>query len=117
MDFMIKCAAESIPPVLLEDSLQNHPDVEKVCVVGVPDERLYQKICACIILKQGHHDNVDTLRAQFEEWCKDKFWESSIGFVMKPHYFVFLDSFPHTRTGKVSRRSVRDIAVKELGLM
>ncbi|KXJ28566.1 Acyl-CoA synthetase family member 2, mitochondrial [Exaiptasia diaphana] len=117
LDFMIKVATDSIPPALVESTLQQHPDVKKVCVVGVPDERLYQKICACIILKQDHHDNRNDLSEQFDEWGKDKFLKFSIGFMIKPHYYVFLDSFPLTRTGKVNRRGVRDIAIKELRLM
>ena len=116
VDFMIKCATESIPPRLLEDTLQDHPYVHKVCVVGVPDERMYQKICACIILKEGRHNNEDALRAEFEEWGKDKYFESSIGFVVKPHYYLFVDSFPVNSRGKVSKREVRAMAVKMLGL-
>ncbi|KXJ28504.1 acyl-CoA synthetase family member 2, mitochondrial [Exaiptasia diaphana] len=117
LDFMMKVAGDSIPPSLVESTLQEHPDVKKVCVVGVPDERLYQKICACIILKQDHRDNRNDLNEKFDQWGKDKFWESSSGFMIKPHYYVFLDSFPATRTGKVNLREVRKIAIKELGLM
>ncbi|XP_020900035.2 uncharacterized protein LOC110238687 [Exaiptasia diaphana] len=117
LDFMIKVAGESIPPALLESTIQEHPDVKKVCVVGVPDERLYQKICACIILKQDHHDNRNDLSDHFDKWSKDKFSASSFGFITKPHYYVFLDSFPLTGTGKVNLREMRDIAIKELKLM
>ncbi|KXJ28517.1 Acetyl-coenzyme A synthetase [Exaiptasia diaphana] len=40
LDFMMKVAGDSIPPALVESKLQEHPDVKKVCVVGVPDDRL-----------------------------------------------------------------------------
>ncbi|XP_028514714.1 acyl-CoA synthetase family member 2, mitochondrial isoform X2 [Exaiptasia diaphana] len=117
LKFMIKVAGESIPPVFVESKLQEHPDVKKVCVVGVPDERLYHKICACVILEHGHHDNIHDLTDQLDQWSNDKFWGSSSGLNIKPHYYIFLDSFPVTRTGKVSRREVRSIAIKDLGLI
>ena len=113
---MIKCACETIQPLLVEDILQKHPEVEKVCVVGVPDQRLYQKICACIILKAGNHGSQEEREASFDNWCKDKFYETSQGMVLKPHYFVFLEDFPLTRTGKLSRGLVKEIAMKELGI-
>ena len=116
MDSMIKCATESVSPMYVEETLLEHPDVQKVCVVGVPDQRLYEKICACIILKEGNHGNAESLRPEFHEWCEDKFVVSSIGLTVKPHYFVFVDSFPLTRTGKLSRKLVREAAIKTLGM-
>jgi len=117
MDDMIKCATESIMPYEIEDLLLGHPDVKKVCVVGVPDDRLYEKLCACIILKDGNHSNKDGhLEKQFHDWCKDNCWESTMGLQWKPHYYLFVDSFALTKNGKLSRRLVREMAVKELGL-
>jgi acyl-CoA synthetase (AMP-forming)/AMP-acid ligase II len=116
IDNLIKCACESIQPAEIEDILLEHPEIDKVCIIGVADERLYQKVCACIILKASHHDNKEVLCAKFEDWCKGKFYETTIGLIIKPHYFVFIDSFPLTRTGKLNRRILREIASTELGI-
>ncbi|XP_020900916.1 uncharacterized protein LOC110239533 isoform X1 [Exaiptasia diaphana] len=117
LKFMINVAGDSIPPVFVESKLQEHPDVNKVCVVGVPDKRLYQKMCACFVLKQRHHDDRNDLSEQLDQWINNKFSESSSGLFHKPHHYVFLDSFPLTPTGKVNRKELRDIAIKELGLI
>ena len=113
MDFLIKCATESIQPTEVEEVLYNHPDVEKLCVCGVPDKRLYQKICACIIMKAGTHGD----QASFDEWSKENFPEMSLGLSLKPHYYLFMDSFPLTRTGKLSRKKTQELALQKLGLV
>ncbi|KAK3753485.1 hypothetical protein QZH41_006188 [Actinostola sp. cb2023] len=113
IDNMIKCATESVQPLLVEEVLYQHPDVEKVCVVGVPDQRLYQKICACIVMKAHKQGN----QAVFDQWSDENFDEMSLGLKLKPHYYLFFDGFPLTRTGKLSRRLTKDLAIKTLGLI
>ena len=109
-DNMIKCATESVQPLEVEEILSQHPDVEKVCEVGVPDQRLYEKICACIIMKAGKQGN----QAALDKWADEHFNEMSVGMKLKPHCYVFLDSFPVTRTGKLSHKSVKDVAISML---
>ena len=112
-DDLIKCATDCIQPLKVEEIIYGRPDVEKVCVVGVPDQRLYEKICACIIMKAGKQGN----QAALDKWADEHFDETSFGMKPKPHCYVFFDSFPVTRTGKTSRRSTRDQAIKMLGLV
>jgi len=115
LDDIIKCAAESISPYEIEELLLEYPYIQKACVVGVPDQRLHEKICACIILKDGVHDKKQSeIENELEKWCSDNCWESTMGLAWKPHYYIFVDQFPLTRTGKLNRRLVKEMATKKL---
>jgi len=112
IDHLIKCATESIQPIEIEQVLSKHPDVHKVCACGVPDQRLYNKICACIVMKEGKKGD----QPAFQKWSEENFDEMSSGLSLAPHYYVFLESFPLTKSGKLCRRQTKELAIKKLGL-
>ncbi|KXJ22410.1 uncharacterized protein LOC110252581 [Exaiptasia diaphana] len=117
MDDMIKCATESIPPYEIESLLLDHPCVHKVCVVGIPDERLYEKMCACVILKDGSDENDHlTMKDELDKYCSENCWLSTVGLFWKPHYYIFVKEFPMTRTGKLSRKLTKEMAIKNFEL-
>lgn len=115
MDDMIKCATESILPYEIESLLLDHPYVNQVCVVGIPDERLYEKLCACVILKDDDNDH-HTVMDELEKYCSENCWFSTVGLAWKPHCYVFVKEFPMTRTGKLSRKLTKEMAIKKLAL-
>ncbi|XP_035680438.1 medium-chain acyl-CoA ligase ACSF2, mitochondrial-like [Branchiostoma floridae] len=107
-DMIIKDVS-NVPPSFVEQVLLQHPKVLDVKVVGVPDPAFVEEICACIILK--HDQKLDV-----EEMKK---FSTNNGLVgnLTPGYFVIMDSFPKTPTGrKIDRKQIRAIAMERLGL-
>ncbi len=103
-DMLIR-GGENIFPREIEDFLYTHPAVEQVEVIGVPDEKYGEEICAWIKLREGHSTTADDIRA----FCKGQIAHFKI-----PRYIRFVDSFPMTITGKVQKFVMRDQMAKEL---
>jgi fatty-acyl-CoA synthase len=81
--------------------------VSDVQVVGVPDEKYGEELCAWVRLKEGETVDSEELRA----WCKGRIATFKI-----PRYWRFVDAFPMTVTGKVQKFKMRETSVTELGL-
>ncbi|CAJ0939783.1 unnamed protein product, partial [Mesorhabditis belari] len=106
---MIIRGGENVYPAEIETTIFRHPAVADVHVIGVPDVRLGEEICAWIRLKDGKTLTADELI----DYCKDKMARHSI-----PRYILFKKEhdFPLTATGKVQKFELRSISKKELGL-
>jgi fatty-acyl-CoA synthase len=104
---MVIRGGENIYPREVEEFLYQHPAVSDVQVVGVPDERYGEELCAWVRLKEGETVDGEELRA----WCKGRI----AGFKI-PRYWRFVDEFPMTVTGKVQKFKMRETSVTELGL-
>ncbi len=102
---IISRAARKFYPIEFERVLSQHPKVEKCVVVGVPDPRLYEEICAVVIPREGE---------VLTETDLQKYSDSG-NLPCKTKYFVFVEKFP-LRNDKIDRRGIRDVAMKELGL-
>ncbi|XP_072043170.1 medium-chain acyl-CoA ligase ACSF2, mitochondrial-like [Amphiura filiformis] len=84
----------NIAPGNLEKVLDKHPAVSNVMVVGVPDGRTYEEVCACIRL---HHSSKVT-SDELKEFCRGK-----VSDLLVPKYILFVkDAFPTSESGKVS---------------
>jgi fatty-acyl-CoA synthase len=108
---IISRATIKIYPLTLENVIIRHQKIALVTVVGVPDERLYEEICACVVL----HRNEAMTEAELREYCDGVFGEDEDGMRFGPKYFVFLDRLPSGATGKIDRRKVVQIAIERLG--
>ncbi|XP_035687377.1 medium-chain acyl-CoA ligase ACSF2, mitochondrial-like [Branchiostoma floridae] len=107
-DMIIK-DAENVHPALVEEVLLAHRKVLDVKVFGVPDPGSVEEICACIILKNGQTSDVKEMR----EYSK----KNGLVAELCPGYFVFMDSFPKTSTGrKIDKKRTRALAMESLGL-
>jgi fatty-acyl-CoA synthase len=104
---MVIRGGENIYPREVEEFLYQHPAVSDVQVVGVPDPRYGEELCAWIRLKEGQAVDGEELRA----WCKGRIASFKI-----PRYWRFVDSFPMTVTGKIQKFKMRETSVVELGL-
>jgi fatty-acyl-CoA synthase len=104
---MVIRGGENIYPREVEEFLYQHPAVSDVQVVGVPDPRYGEELCAWVRRKEGHAVDGDELR----EWCRGKI----AGFKI-PRYWRFVDEFPMTVTGKVQKFRMREISIAEEGL-
>lgn len=104
---MIIRGGENIYPREIEERLYEHPAVEDVQVVGIPNRRLGEEVLAWVKFKQGHIATEDELR----EFCR-----KSLAHFKVPNYWKFVDSFPITVTGKIQKFKIREQAIEELGL-
>jgi len=102
---MIIRGGENIYPREIEEYLLGHPKVEDVAVVGLPDEKYGEEVCAWVRLEADEQMTEDELR----DFCRDQIAHYKI-----PRYVRFVDSFPMTVTGKVQKFVIRDQMVAEL---
>ena len=109
---MIKRATVKIFPAEIEKVLVRHPDVKDTVVVGVPDARLYEELCACVIPKKG--STLESSVAAFEEWMDHQWTPDEQGLTLKPKYLVIMEEFPKTKTGKSDRKVIRVAAAEKL---
>jgi fatty-acyl-CoA synthase len=105
---MIIRGGENIYPREIEEFLYTHPDVADVQVIGVPDERYGEQVCAWVVLKEGAPLTEEELR----EFCHGNIARYKI-----PHYIRFVDSFPMTVTGKIQKFKMRELEIAERGLV
>ncbi|MNC60383.1 putative sulfoacetate--CoA ligase [compost metagenome] len=104
---MIIRGGENVYPREIEEFLFTHPAVADVQVVGIPDDRYGEEIVAWIKCHPGHEVSDEQLR----EYCKGR-----IAHFKAPRYFLFVDEFPMTVTGKVQKFRMRELTVERLGL-
>lgn len=105
---MVIRGGENIYPREIEEFLYRHPQVQDVQVVGVPDQKYGEELCAWIIAKPGTQPTEDDIRA----FCKGQ-----IAHYKVPRYIRFVTSFPMTVTGKIQKFKIRDEMKDQLGLV
>lgn len=104
---MVIRGGENIYPREIEEFLFTHPAIEQAAVVGVPDPKYVEELCAWVKLKPGLTTTADEVRA----FCKQK-----LAHYKTPKYVKFVDSFPQTVTGKIQKFKIREQMIAELGL-
>ena len=104
---MVIRGGENVYPREIEEFLYRHPKVQDVQVVGLPDLKYGEELCAWIVVKPGQQMTEDELRA----FCKGK-----IAHYKVPRYIEFVAEFPMTVTGKIQKFKIREAMVQELGL-
>ena len=104
---MIIRGGENIYPREIEEFLHTHPKISDVQVVGVPDTKYGEEICAWIRLREGETATADEIR----DSCRTQIATYKI-----PRYIRFTTEFPMTVTGKVQKFRLREQIIQELGL-
>ena len=104
---MVIRGGENVYPREVEEFLFTHPDVVDVQVVGVPDTKYGEELCAWVRLAEGSALTGEQLRA----WCNGKLAHYKV-----PRYVRLTDEFPMTVTGKVQKFKMRETSIDELGL-
>jgi fatty-acyl-CoA synthase len=105
---MIIRGGENVYPREVEEFLYTHPAVADVQVIGVPDERYGEVVCAWIVPRAGEELTEDEVR----EFCAGKIARYKI-----PQLVRFVDSFPMTVTGKIQKFKMRELEIAERGLI
>ncbi|WP_051033126.1 acetate--CoA ligase [Rhodococcus rhodochrous] len=106
-DDVIKSAGHLIGPFEVESALTEHPAVLEAAVIGVPDDILGERVKAFVVLAPGTEPD-DTLRRTLIGHARTR-----LGAAVAPKELTFVDSLPHTRSGKTLRRLLK---ARELGL-
>ncbi|MGH9197387.1 MAG: AMP-binding enzyme, partial [Acidimicrobiia bacterium] len=88
----------------IESALVDHPSVAESAVVSRPDPDVGEAIVAFVTLKSGQQGD-DALIGKLRDHVADK-----IGKIARPHSIVLTDDLPKTRSGKIMRRLLRDVA-------
>jgi len=104
---MIIRGGENISPRELEEFLHTHEKISDVQVIGVPDHKYGEEVCAWIRLREG----VTATAEEFREFCRGQIAAYKI-----PRYVRFTTDFPMTVTGKVQKFKMREMTVAELTL-
>jgi fatty-acyl-CoA synthase len=103
-DIIIR-GGENISPVEIEDFLYQHESIAEVHVIGIPDDKYGEEVCAWIRLKEGLH--LDALTVI--EFCRARIASYKV-----PKEIRFVDQFPTTASGKVQKFVMREAMRKEL---
>jgi len=104
---MVIRGGENVYPREVEEFLYTHPAIEDVQVIGVPDAKYGEELCAWVKLRPGAELSLDELR----EFCTGQIAHFKI-----PRYLRITDDFPMTVTGKVQKFVMREVSVSELDL-
>jgi len=104
---MVIRGGENVYPREVEEFLYRHPKVQDVQVIGVPDPRYGEEICAWIQLRKGEQATPEEIRA---------FCQGQLAHYKIPRHIRFVDGFPMTITGKVQKFVMREQTIAELGL-
>jgi fatty-acyl-CoA synthase len=104
---MVIRGGENVYPREIEEFLYTHPAVKDVQVIGVPDERYGEELCAWVIVREGASLTAEDVRA----YCKGKIAHYKI-----PRYVMFVEGWPMTVSGKVQKYKMRETSIAELGL-
>lgn len=105
---MVIRGGENVYPREIEEFLYTHPGIEDAQVIGVPDARYGEEICAWIKMKPGAEPlDPEALRA---------FAEGRLAHYKIPRYVHLVEEFPMTVTGKIRKVQMREESVQILGL-
>jgi acetyl-CoA synthetase len=110
VDDVMNVSGHRISTTEVESALVSHPSVAEAAVVGASDPTTGQGIVAFVILRGGSEEGPDTVKALRDHVATE------IGAIAKPRQIMMVPDLPKTRSGKIMRRLLRDIADhRELG--
>jgi fatty-acyl-CoA synthase len=104
---MVIRGGENVYPREIEEFLYSHPAIADVQVVGVPDEKYGEELCAWIRVREGETVAEDEVR----EFCRGRLAHFKV-----PRYVLVVDEFPMTVTGKIQKFRMREVSIERLGL-
>jgi fatty-acyl-CoA synthase len=105
---MVIRGGENVYPREIEEFLYRHPAIQDVQVIGVPDPKYGEELCAWIVLKPGEQLKAEAVR----DFCRGQIAHYKI-----PRHVRFVEAFPTTVTGKVQKFAMREAMIAELGLV
>ena len=104
IDDVLNVSGHRLSTMEVESAIVAHHKVAEAAVVGRPDEIKGQSIAAFVTLQAGHRPS-EELKEELRQWVAKE-----IGSMAKPDDIRFTDALPKTRSGKIMRRLLRDVA-------
>jgi acetyl-CoA synthetase len=104
VDDVINVSGHRLGTMEIESALVAHPKVAEAAVVGRPDDMKGQAIAAFVTLDEGYEPS-DELRQELRRWVAKE-----IGALARPDDLRFTQMLPKTRSGKIMRRLLRELA-------
>jgi fatty-acyl-CoA synthase len=104
---MIIRGGENLSPVEIETYMKEHPAIADVAVIGVPDARYGEVVCAVARLRPGSEVTGEAIR----QWCAARISRWKV-----PEHVAFIDTFPMTPSGKIQKFILREEMVRRLDL-
>jgi acyl-CoA synthetase (AMP-forming)/AMP-acid ligase II len=104
VDDVLNVSGHRLSTMEVESALVAHPKVAEAAVVGRPDELKGQAISAFVTLEMGN-EPTDALKEELKKWVAKE-----IGALARPDDIRFSDTLPKTRSGKIMRRLLRELA-------
>ncbi|MGI9625009.1 MAG: AMP-binding protein, partial [Acidimicrobiales bacterium] len=96
---MVIVGGFNVYPAEVEDMIRENPEVDDVAVIGVPDARLGEVVCAFVVPRSSLDVDV------FVAWCRERMANFKV-----PRYVELLEEFPLTGSNKVSKVDLRELA-------
>ena len=106
VDDVMNVSGHRLSTTEIESALVSHPKVAEAAVVGAADETTGQSVCAFVILRAGAEQGPDIVSELRDHVAKE------IGAIAKPRTILVVAELPKTRSGKIMRRLLRDVAEK-----
>lgn len=94
---MIIRGGENLYPAEIEAYLIEHPDIAEAAVIGLPDEKYGEEMCAVLRPSCSDHADAETIRA----WCRDRVSRWKV-----PRYIAFVETLPATLSGKIKKHEL-----------
>jgi acetyl-CoA synthetase len=111
VDDVMNVSGHRLSTAEIESALVSHPSVAEAAVVGATDDTTGQAVVAFVILRGGSEDQGDETVQELRNHVAKE-----IGPIAKPRQVLVVDELPKTRSGKIMRRLLRDVAEnRELG--
>ncbi len=104
VDDVLNVSGHRLGTMEVESALVAHAKVAEAAVVGRPDDLKGQAICAFVTLEEGHIAS-DELKQEIRQWVAKE-----IGALARPDDVRFTEALPKTRSGKIMRRLLRELA-------
>ena len=116
-DLVIR-GGENLYPREIEEVLLRHPNVQDAYVIGVPDERFGEELCAWVKLNKTIEKKAGNSNFEINDSSSIKVYlKQHLAHFKVPKYFLFVDEFPTTVTGKVQKYKMKEESIKKFGLM
>jgi acetyl-CoA synthetase len=105
VDDVMNVSGHRLSTAEIESALVSHPSVAEAAVVGASDETTGQAVCAFVILRADAHDEGEATVQELRNHVAKE-----IGPIAKPRQIMIVPELPKTRSGKIMRRLLRDVA-------
>ena len=105
VDDVMNVSGHRLSTTEIESALVSHPKVAEAAVVGAKDEDTGQAVCAFVILRDSAGDGGDDIVAELRKHVRKE-----IGPIATPRQIMVVAELPKTRSGKIMRRLLRDVA-------